>query len=51
MGVEAGAAGQVEDAGVLDEGGDCCADVFALDQGNGFLAEDVVGRLDCVVLG
>ncbi len=51
VGVEAGAAGEVEDAGVGDEGGEGRADVVVFDEGDGFEADEVVGGLDGVVLG
>jgi len=51
VGVEAGAAGEFEDAGVVDVGGEGCRDVFALDYGDGLFADGVVGGLDGVVLG
>ncbi len=50
MGEEAGTAGEVEDAGVVDEGCDGGVDVFVLDEGDGFFADEVVGGLDGVVL-
>ncbi len=51
VGVEAGAAGEVEDAGVLDEGGEGLVDVGVFEEGDGGFADFVVGGLDGVVLG
>ena len=51
VGVEAGAAGEFEDAGIGDEGGDGLVDVFALHDGDGCCAHVVVGGLDGVILG
>ena len=51
VGVEAGAAGEIEDAGAFDEGGDGGVDVVALDESDGGFVKFVVGRFDGVVLG
>ena len=51
MRVEAGSAGEVEDACVFDEGGYGGVDVGALDEGDRAFAPLVVGGADGVVLG
>ena len=51
MRVEATAAGEFQDFGVGEEGGDGCLDVFVLNEGDCLLAHVVIGGLDAVVLG
>ncbi len=51
VGVEAGAAGELQDPGVADEGREDGLDVCVLDYRDGFFADVVVGDLDVVKLG
>lgn len=51
MGVEAGAASELEDAGAADGSGEEGADLVAFEEGDGGFAIGVVRGLDGVVLG